>query len=140
MRPLAIRPAVHLHLKQPQIQPHLQFRLPIVPGNSAHIDRPRLVFPSFENMTDIFRRMTLALSSAAARLGFLFLHKYSSGLGGKSLAVPILAYLTGRGKLPNVKSSQSANPTRFFRVVLITTWSDFVFGSVSSDMPAAGNR
>ena len=95
--------------------------------HEANVDRPRLIFPSFENMANVLRRMPLAFSSAAARLGFLFLHRYNSGLGGKCLAAPILAYLSGRGKLPNVKRGQSANPTRFFRVVLINRWPDFVF-------------
>src|SRR5436853_7106576 len=71
--------------------------------------------------------MSLAFSSAAARLRFFFLHRYNSGSGGKSLAVPILAYFQAPGKLPNVKSSQTATPTRFFRVVLIKSWPDFVF-------------
>src|SRR5438445_9577155 len=89
-------------------------------------------------MPDVLHRMTLTLSSAAARLGFLFLHRYGSGLGGKSLAVPILAYLTGRGKLPIVKSSQTANPTRFFRVVLIKSSANFALCSASSRMRATG--
>src|ERR1041384_3862468 len=70
MGPLAVRPAIHLHLKEAQIESHLQLWLAIVAGDAANVDGAGLIFPTLENMADVFGRMPLAFSSAAARLRF----------------------------------------------------------------------
>ena len=48
VRPLAIGPAVHLHLEQAEVDPELQFLAAIESEDFAHLDRARFMRPIFD--------------------------------------------------------------------------------------------
>src|SRR6185312_14056227 len=52
-RPLAVRPALGVHLQQPEIDPQLDFLFPILPFEFPDDDLARLVRPMFEDRRDI---------------------------------------------------------------------------------------
>jgi hypothetical protein len=49
VRAHSIRPSAHFHLQNPEIDPQLQFLMPIKPDYFAHFDRAGLVWPILQD-------------------------------------------------------------------------------------------